>query len=74
MTTVKKTISIDKHIAKEASAINSNFSAVVEAALKNYIHHHRAEKAIASFGKWSKRTRSSAEFVSDLRNKEKDLF
>ncbi len=68
MSAVKKTISIDEAVAKEASLLSSNFSAVVEAALVEYIHHHRIEKAIQSFGKWENREESSSDFVKKLRS------
>ena len=67
MGAIKKTISIEENIAKEAGSISSNFSAVVEAALVEYIHHHRVKKALQSFGKWSSRDKNSADIVDDLR-------
>lgn len=70
MTAVKKTISIDENVAKEASIINSNFSAVVEAALIEYIHHYRFQKAVNSFGKWGEREENSADFISNLRSQD----
>lgn len=74
MAAIKKTISIDEHLASEASAIAPNFSAVVEAALIEYIQHHRVKKAIQSFGKWGERKESSAEIVSDLRRQDNREF
>ena len=70
MSVVKKTISIDEAIAKEASALNSNFSAIVEAALIVYIHQHRVQKAVNSFGKWEQCEESSANLVSNLRKQD----
>ncbi len=70
MSAVKKTISIDEHVAKEASALNTNFSAIVEAALIEYIHHHRLQKAMNSFGKWAEREDNSAAIVSSLRKQD----
>jgi len=67
MSAIKKTISIDEDIAKEASSISPNFSAVVEAALVEYIHHHRVQKAVQSFGKWEDREEDSADIVRELR-------
>ena len=67
MSVIKKTISIDEKIAKEASLLNPNFSAVVEAALTEYIMHHRIQKAINSFGKWAEREDTSTDLVSNLR-------
>lgn len=71
MSAIKKTVSIDENIAKEASAINPNFSAVVEAALVEYLHHHRVQKALQSFGKWEERNDSSVDIVNDLRREDK---
>jgi post-segregation antitoxin (ccd killing protein) len=74
MSAIKKTVSIDKNIAEEASALNSNFSAVVEAALVEYIHHHRVQKATHSFGKWEERKESSVDIVNDLRREDSRQF
>ena len=68
MSVVKKTVSIDENVAKEASALNSNFSAIVEAALVEYMHHYRIQKAIQSFGKWESREETSADIVKNLRS------
>jgi post-segregation antitoxin (ccd killing protein) len=70
MSLIKKTISIDKHLVQEANLISYNFSSVVEAALKDYIQQHRAQEAIASFGKWTERDKDSAEIVRDLRQED----
>jgi len=67
MSTIKKTVSIKKNVVKEASALDANFSAVVEAALVDYIHHRRVEKAMQSFGKWGDREKESVDLVRDLR-------
>jgi len=67
MGVIKKTVSIDENIAREAGAIASNFSAVVEAALVEYIQHHRVKKALQSFGKWNERKESSVDIINDLR-------
>jgi hypothetical protein len=74
MSVIKKTISINKNIAKEVSAINSNFSAIVEEALVEYIHHYYVQKASNSFGKWKERESDSANLVSNLRNKDDREF
>jgi len=68
MSAIKKTISIDEDVAKEAILLNSNFSAVVEAALIKYIHQHRIEKAIQSFGGWGHCEESSIDVVRNLRS------
>lgn len=70
MTAVKKTISINEDILKEASTINPNFSSVVEMALIEYLHHYRIHKAAESFGKWKNRKESSVDFVNNLRKKD----
>ncbi len=67
MSAVKKTISISEEIAKEASEIAPNFSAVVETALVEYLHHHRLKKAMSSFGAWADRKESSVSMVNELR-------
>lgn len=71
MSTIKKTISIDEKIVKEAADIAPNFSAVVETALIEYTQHHRTAKAIQSFGKWGEREESSSDIVNDLRGNSK---
>lgn len=67
MSAVKKTVSISEELVKEANTIAPNFSAVVEAALVEYLYRYRLQKAIGSFGKWQKRTGSSADLVNQLR-------
>ncbi len=67
MGAVKKSIYISENLLKETGAINSNFSAVVEEALIEYIHHHKVKKALNSFGGWTNRTGNSIEIVNDLR-------
>lgn len=70
MGAIKKTVSIDENIVNEAGAIASNFSAIVEAALVEYIQNYRVKKALQSFGKWSEREKNSAELVNDLRRQD----
>lgn len=67
MLAIKKSIYISKSLLKETSAINSNFSAVVEEALIEYIHQYKVKKALKSFGSWTNRTESSVEIVNNLR-------
>ena len=74
MTAIKKTVSIDEKIAEEASTIAPNFSAVVEAALIEYIQHHRTQKALQSFGKWEERKENSVDIVNELRRKDDREF
>lgn len=70
MGAIKKTVSIDENIIREASEISTNFSAVVENALIEYIQHYRVKKALQSFGKWEERSGSSASIVEDLRRED----
>ena len=74
MASVKKTVSIDRKIVEEANNIAPNFSAVVEAALVEYIQHHRTQKALQSYGKWEKRSESSVDIVNELRRKDNREF
>ncbi|TAK78474.1 MAG: hypothetical protein EPO11_01210 [Gammaproteobacteria bacterium] len=67
MSAVKKTISVSEELVKEANEIASNFSAVVEAALIEYLHHYRLQKAKESFGKWQERKDTSVDLVNKLR-------
>ena len=71
MSAIKKTVSISEDLVKEASKINSNFSAIVEVALVDYLHHHRLEKAVDSFGKWQEREETSVHLVNQLRQENK---
>lgn len=70
MSAIKKTVSINEEVVKEASTIAPNFSAVVEAALVAYIQHYRTQKAIQSFGKWKEREENSASIVQSLRRED----
>jgi hypothetical protein len=71
MSALKKTVSIDEAVVKEANDIMpNNFSAIVEAALIEYIHKFRIEKAIQSFGKWDDRKKKSIDIVNDLRRED----
>jgi hypothetical protein len=74
MSAIKKTVSIDENIVKEAAAIASNFSSVVEAALVEYIQHHRVKKALQSFGTWGVRKETSADMVSELRRQDDRVY
>jgi hypothetical protein len=75
MSAVKKTVSINEEVAKEAGAINpDNFSATVETALIEYIHKHRAEKAIKSFGSWGFREEKSVDIINALRHNDDRQF
>lgn len=71
MSAIKKTISIDESIAREAGSFSPNFSSTVETALIEYIQRQRAKKAIESFGKWDDRgPESSADIVKNLRKQD----
>lgn len=71
MHAIKKTISVSENLVKESKTIDSNFSAVVEAALIDYLHHHKRQKAIESFGKWQEREKNSVDIVNELRKEDK---
>lgn len=70
MSAVKKSIYVSKSLLKETQAINSNFSAVVEEALIEFIHQHKVKKALRSFGSWGERNENSVEIVNNLRHKD----
>ncbi len=74
MAAVKKSIYISEELLKEADAISSNFSAVVEMALMDYIHQCKVQKARQSFGKWAVRTESSVDIVNTLRREDDRNF
>mgnify|MGYP001098705580 CR=1 FL=1 len=64
---VKTSINIPNEIYKEAKKLSDNFSQTVTEALKEYLRKRKVEKAIASFGKWGERDKSSVEIVNKLR-------
>jgi len=70
MGAVKKSVYISEELLKEANAVNSNFSAVVEMALVDYIHKQRVQKALKSFGCWADRAESSVDIVNNLRRED----
>ncbi len=74
MSTVKKTISISEELVKEATEIAPNFSAVVETALIEYLHHYRLKKAANSFGKWKNRKENSVKLVNKLRKENRRKY
>lgn len=61
-------------MANDASTISSNFSAVVELALKDYIQNQRAKKAIESYGSWSHRNEKSEDIVRSMRSQDNRDF
>lgn len=70
MSLVKTSITIPEEIIAEAKKTSDNFSALVTEALKEYIRKKNVEKAMASFGKWKDRDKSSVEIVKELRKEE----
>lgn len=73
MHAVKKTISISKNLIEEISQFESNFSAVVEVALTEYLHKVRIKKGLESFGKWKERSTDSVTLVNQLREEKSRL-
>lgn len=67
MSLVKKTVSLSSDLVNETKAVSSNFSSVVEEALKEYLKHYYVTKALESFGKWQPRSEDSVTLTNDLR-------
>jgi hypothetical protein len=67
MSIVKKTVSLSSELFDESRLISSNFSWVVEAALRDYLQHYRVQKAMQSFGKWESRDVDSVTLTNKLR-------
>ena len=70
MSIIKKTVSLSSDLVEEAQAISTNFSSLVEAALRDYLHHYYVAKAKESFGKWQTRDEDSVTIVNELRTEE----
>lgn len=70
---VKKTVSLSQDIVDEVSMISSNFSSVVEEALRDYLQQYHVKKALESFGKWEDRDLDSVELTNLLRD-DQDRF
>lgn len=70
MSLVKTSITIPEDVLSDAKKTSDNFSAFVTEALKEYIRKKNVEKAVASFGKWKDREKSSVEIVKELRKEE----
>lgn len=70
MSLVKTSITIPEDVLSDAKKTSDNFSAFVTEALKEYIRKKNVEKAVASFGKWKGREKSSVEVVKELRKEE----
>ena len=67
MTAIKKTVSLSSEIVEEAQAISSNFSEIVENALKEYLHKYHVKQALESFGTWEPREMDSVSLVNEMR-------
>ncbi len=67
MTVVKKTVSLSSELVEEVKNVSSNFSLVVEEALKDYLKHYYVTKALESFGKWQPRTEDSVTLTNEMR-------
>lgn len=70
MSVIKKTVSLSSDIVEKAQRISSNFSLLVETALRDYLHHYTVKKAKESFGKWQLRDSDSVSLVNDLRKED----
>lgn len=70
MSIIKKTVSLSSDLVDEARIISSNFSGVVEAALRDYLQHYHVKKAMESFGKWELRDLNSVTLTNKLREEE----
>jgi len=71
---VKTSINIPDDIFNEAKKLSDNFSFVVAEALKEYLRRKKVERAMSSFGKWSKREKESADIVNELRKEGKRRY
>lgn len=67
MPVVKKTVSLSSDLIDEAKVISSNFSQIVEEALREYIKHYYINKALESFGKWQHRAKDSIALTNEMR-------
>lgn len=70
MSVVKKTISLSSELVEEAKALSSNFSLLVETALRDYLRHYHIKKGVESFGKWQSREGDSVTIVNKMREEE----
>jgi predicted CopG family antitoxin len=71
---VKTSVTIPDDVYKEAKKQSENFSMLVSEALKAYFRMRKVEKARASFGKWEKRDKESADIVKELRKEEGERY
>ncbi len=67
MSVVKKTVSLSSDLVEEVKNVSSNFSLVVEEALKEYLKHFYVTKALESFGKWQPRAEDSVTLINEMR-------
>lgn len=70
MPVVKKTVSLSSDIIEEVHMISSNFSWVVETALRDYLHRYHVKIALESFGKWEPRDLDSVALTNKLREEQ----
>lgn len=64
---VKTSVTIPDDVYEEAKKQSDNFSLLVSESLREFLRMKKVEKAKASFGKWQKRDKASAEIVKGLR-------
>lgn len=69
---VKKSITLSREVWEEARKLSSNFSRLVEEALRYYIRQRKIEKAKKAFGAWKDRVQDSVEIVNEMRRDERD--
>ena len=70
MAVIKKTVSLSSDLVDEVQTISSNFSKVVEEALREYLHLYHVKIALESFGKWESRKQDSVTLINDLREEQ----
>ncbi len=70
MSLIKTSITIPEEVYKGVKKVSKNFSAAATEALIDYLKKERAQKAIASFGRWEKRSKKSVGIVNDMRREE----
>lgn len=70
MSIVKKTVSLSSELVEEAKELSTNFSLLVETALRDYLRHYHVTKALESFGTWQPRDVDSVTLVNDMRDDE----
>jgi len=68
---IKKSVTLSKEVWEEARKLSSNFSRLVEEALREYIKQKKIDKAKKAFGAWKNRARESVEIVNEMRRDER---